>query len=95
MYKIHEEIDNETEASALQREADSEKEEVAAASCTTSLQCSGGPKYLLRKGKPVTLFLRIQFFEIIEKIFCQFQKLFIHLSVRKQWKESALIYLRK
>lgn len=61
--QIEEEIDNETEASEMQREEDSDKEKVTAASSTTirlfdlSLECNKGPKHLLlRKGKSVTLF---------------------------------------
>jgi len=61
--QIEEEIDDETEASEMQREEVSDKEEVTAASCTTirlfdlSLECNKGPKHLLlRKEKTVTLF---------------------------------------
>lgn len=61
--QIEEKIDNETETSEMQREEDSDKEKVTAASCTTirlfdlSLECNKGPKHLLlRKRKTVTLF---------------------------------------
>jgi hypothetical protein len=79
--QIEEEIGNETEASEMQREEDSDKEEVTAASCTTirlfviSLECNKGQKHLLlRKGKTVTLFQLSQFYKMTEKYFVNFSK---------------------
>lgn len=77
--QIEEEIDDETEASEMQREEDSDKEEVIAASCITirlfdlSMECNKGPKHLLlRKEKNFNIILVKTILQNDGKIFCQF-----------------------
>lgn len=99
---INEEMDNEIEASAFQKEEDLEREDIAAASCTTNHTFSSmsGKQWRPKtsddmKRKACNMFPLNQIYKIMQKIFCQLQRHSNNLSVRKWWKKSAPNHVRK
>lgn len=85
--QVSEEIDDEPEASAVQKEEDSQKDEVTASSCTANqtfiCKCAmhwRSKTGVVREGKPVTSFPLIQAYEMTRNMFHQFQKQFNYSS---------------
>ena len=99
---INKEMDDEIEASAFQKENDSEREDIAAASCTinhTFSSMSGmqwRPKTSVdMKRKACNMFPLNQVYKIMQKIFRQLQRHSNNLPVRKWWKKFALTHIRE
>ena len=95
--QVSEEIDDEPEASVVQKEEDSQKDEVTAASCAANqtfiCKCAmhwRSETGVGRGGKHVTLFPLIQAYEMTQNMFHQFQKQFNYSSGRKWCKKAVL-----
>ena len=82
-------MNDEIEASAFQREEDLEREDIAAASCTTNhtFSSKSGMQWRSKasvdtRRKACNMFPLNQVYKIMQKIFCQLQRHSNHLPVR-------------